>query len=128
MKKQAAKRPASRKAKRPAYLKSAAETFELPLSAFSKESPKTEAAELDRGNAHPLDVPPLVKDTKKEARSSGVPHLATSVLAAGAIGILTFVFFQFFMKYDFLYAFAVSIPVFAAFSIAINSMLEERSA
>ncbi|MFA6489047.1 MAG: hypothetical protein WCT52_00015 [Candidatus Micrarchaeia archaeon] len=125
------KRQPARKQKkaqrRPAYLKSAAETFELPVSAFSKEKPKGEAAALDHPNSAPLDVHPIPKDGKKAAQENGMPHLATSVLAAGTIAVLTFIFFQFFMKYEFLYAFAVSVPVFAAFAIAINSMLEERS-
>ena len=98
------------------------ETFQLPVAAHRAQ----QEADVPEINIYPLDVHPVAKAEAAPAKTAGMPHLATSVLAAGAIALITLAFFLMFMQFELLYALAVAIPVFFAFAIAINGMLEER--
>jgi len=84
-----------------------------------------EAAAAQSQNAKPLDVRSPVSEGKKP-KAAGMPHLAESALAAAVIAAVSFFFFFYLMKYELLYAIAVSLPVFVAFTIAIQGMMEER--
>ena len=124
----AARKPMKAKAgKRAAARRESAEleTFELPVSRQEIRPMGSEAAAVQSRNAKPLDVRSPVSEGKK-AKSAGMPHLAESALAAAVIAAVSFFFFFYLMKYELLYALAVSLPVFVAFTIAVQGMLEER--
>lgn len=102
------------------------ETFELPMrkDEGAKRWQESKAAALHHEYARPLEVPQIPPEEKPKA--AGMPHLATSALAALLISALAFAFFYFVMNFETLYALFVAVPVFVAFFIMINGMLEGR--
>jgi hypothetical protein len=124
-KEKAAKKPAKARKKRAKYrkeeLESRQEAFDAQLLSEGRMEARKE--EADEAGIHPIEVQPVAIDKPEK---EDVPSFATAALAGIAIGMITFAFFAFFMKFEPLYAAAVAIPVCLAFAIAINGVLEEK--
>ncbi len=87
------------------------------------------AVELQRQYSRPLDVPPIVEPEKAEEKHGmGLPHFATAVLIGFALAASALAFSMLVLKLDIVYSSGVAIPVFVAFTIMANDLIEKKAA
>lgn len=85
------------------------------------------AEELQRQYSRPLDVPPIPQPEGKETERKGLPHFATAILIGAVTGAVALVFSMLVLNLGIFYSICIAFPVFVAFTIMGNDLLETRA-